>query len=524
VLDKGVRDRVTKNGECLRRHADMRARWRNLRDRIARIDAELEGARKALLDMDREPSENGSTLSRATTKSKNGTSRTFTSTASTISRSMSPFRKLAARMTGGRTTGRATPVASPPRTPGVDTAVKEKRSSFFAFRSGRPSEHASQPVQISGPKALVDSTKGNETGGTVKPKWNSSTKVEIGEPLDVATIKQTPRRPSSRASQLGGNVPNLSSSLAGSLAYPRNASRLSHRSGMEPPQLPFASPRNRPQTPSQIPLPTMRSSNSEGSQTSDDDQPEFPSSLMQRALSPAPSSTGAGSSPSHGKRRGSISFIPVPTLRLTGSRAASPAFSNYRPVSPALSASSSGFRSQTPELAVRARAEQVPFYQSTTPARPGVRPHQNPPPSSFKDAFSFESRPSSRPSSRATNYDRAGAFTPSLEQNPVQQYIPSSKDPLDVEVARVVNGMAHGFLIERLDPPLRTTPPPGAEIKAQYAISNALSRKVVTCRLVVISRSGSRFRGETEARKVMCRVGGGWLDLHIYLLNHQTTA
>jgi hypothetical protein len=85
------------------------------------------------------------------------------------------------------------------------------------------------------------------------------------------------------------------------------------------------------------------------------------------------------------------------------------------------------------------------------------------------------------------------------------------KDPLDVEVARVVNSMAHGFLIERVDPPLRAVPKPGEEVKAQYAISNALARKVLNCRLVVISRSGPKG-GET--RKVMCRVGGG-LSCHL---------
>ena len=79
-------------------------------------------------------------------------------------------------------------------------------------------------------------------------------------------------------------------------------------------------------------------------------------------------------------------------------------------------------------------------------------------------------------------------------------------DPLDNEVAKVVNGIAHGLVVERLDPPLRTAPPPGTEVKAQYALSSALWRKVVTFRLVVLNRSGVQ-RGET--RKVMCRVGGG---------------
>ncbi|EJU03822.1 hypothetical protein DACRYDRAFT_43050, partial [Dacryopinax primogenitus] len=48
VIDKGMRDRATKNGECLRRHAELRLRWRNLRERMGRIDSEMEGVRLLL--------------------------------------------------------------------------------------------------------------------------------------------------------------------------------------------------------------------------------------------------------------------------------------------------------------------------------------------------------------------------------------------------------------------------------------------------------------------------------------------
>ena len=51
-------------------------------------------------------------------------------------------------------------------------------------------------------------------------------------------------------------------------------------------------------------------------------------------------------------------------------------------------------------------------------------------------------------------------------------------------------------------------PKEGEEIKAQYAFSNALSRKVVTCRLTTLTRSG-RTGGDATTKKVMCRVGGG---------------
>jgi hypothetical protein len=68
IIDKGVRDRVTKNGETLRRHAESAQRWKNLRDRIARTDKDMENIRKVLLngDSDHESSTSG------TASSKNG--------------------------------------------------------------------------------------------------------------------------------------------------------------------------------------------------------------------------------------------------------------------------------------------------------------------------------------------------------------------------------------------------------------------------------------------------------------------
>jgi len=47
-----------------------------------------------------------------------------------------------------------------------------------------------------------------------------------------------------------------------------------------------------------------------------------------------------------------------------------------------------------------------------------------------------------------------------------------------------------------------------------------LSRKVVTCKLTTLTRSGARGGG--MSKKVMCRVGGGWQDLQFYMLNRQS--
>jgi hypothetical protein len=224
-------------------------------------------------------------------------------------------------------------------------------------------------------------------------------------------------------------------------------------------------------------------------------------------------------------------MIPVPSLHLSSPSRPSSSMSNYtRAESPATFRNIAA-RAQTPEHALRARAQQVPFFYGTS-GRSSVRPTLSKlPPSSFKDGSA--SRTPSRPGSRT------GAYTPISDNLPMHEYIPgNSKDPLDVEVAAIGNSIAHGLLIERVDPPLRKIPKDGEEIKAQYAFSNALSRKVVTCRLTTLTRSGKSTENATT-KKVMCRVGGGktntpfrlimwaesknlgWQDLSHYILNRQ---
>jgi hypothetical protein len=120
-------------------------------------------------------------------------------------------------------------------------------------------------------------------------------------------------------------------------------------------------------------------------------------------------------------------------------------------------------------------------------------------------------RTPSRPSSRLSDF--GGTANPSV-------YTPGNpRDPLDAEIAAIVNSIAHGLLIERVDPPLRTLPREGEEVRAQYAFSNSLARKMVTCRLTTLSRAGAKGEASTATKKVMVRVGGGWQDLQLYMLN-----
>jgi hypothetical protein len=564
IIDKGVQDRVTKNGETLRRHADSAQRWRNLRERIARTDAEMDGVRKILLGAHSAPSENGSNTSgtNSTSHIRNGylstpqnDSRSSQqsrpgSVSSTMSRSISPFRKFARKIRGNpRPSAPATPV--PPsknssRTPSSDPVPPLRaHKSFFSFRGSqpptpvtpdRPGHKYSQSLtpESSPASKQVDANAMSKNRATMKQRWNSSTKVKQED--RATTIKATPlrRHPASSTdhfpetpgdhvrsasrSSMGSSRPwtpvTSTTSTVASSSYsgsaPRPPSRARPPSRSQTPSLGLGtSPRARPKTPSQIPAPAKMRYFSGQSEADWDDDEMPPTSLMQRAFSPAFStSAGSGDSPSSQSfippRPPSRSMIPVPSLQFSSASRPSSAMSHYRSESPPSSFKGLAMRAQTPESAMRARVQQVPFYQP-----PGSNPRATPrpsllnklPPSSYKDSGRS---PNSRPASRS------GAYTPGFDQNPVHEYIPTNpKDPLDAEVASVVNSIAHGLLVERVDPPLRTIPKEGEEIRAQYAFSTSLSRKVVTCRLTTLTRSGRSNGHDTATKKVMCRVGGG---------------
>ncbi|KAJ3985047.1 hypothetical protein F5890DRAFT_1410339 [Lentinula detonsa] len=564
IIDKGVRDRVTKNGETLRRHAESAQRWKNLRERIARTDADMGSVRQILTHGDAGSEHDSS----GTASSQNGYLATppngrAPSSSSTISRSISPFKKFARRLTGSAKSpvSPVTPLsinktnASGSRTPSSEPVLRRQKTSLFTSLRGpttpitpdRPSHKYSQSLTPdSSPRNPRVDLK-NTSGRNSKLPWNSSTKVE-----HEATIKATPPKRAPSAAGLYGDASYASSAmnLSGG-TYRRSVSRTSMASSRPwspvtssvstnqsstafprlyppPPPIPFSfrppsraqtpsrartpgltttTPRPRPKTPSHIPGPSDKLKFIAGKSDAgwDDDE-----SVSGRAFSPTQSVTstpGGGLPP----RPPSRSMIPVPTLHLSSpSRPGSSMSIRARSESPSLTFKVYAARSQTPESALKARAQQVPVYQGTL-GRSSARPSL--PPSSFREAST------SRAPSRSTS--RTGAFTPSgTSGQPIHEYVPgNNKDPLDIEVAFVVNSIAHGLLVERVDPPLRRAPGENEEVKAQYAFSNALSRKVVTCKLTTLTRSGKS--GMMTTKKVMCRVGGGWQDLSHYILNRQ---
>ncbi|KAF8159462.1 hypothetical protein B0H34DRAFT_654994 [Crassisporium funariophilum] len=584
IIDKGVRDRVTKNGETLRRHAESAQRWKNLRERIARTDTEMENARKVLLGGDTSDHESSTSGTQST---KNGYlatpsngSRSSRGTGSiALSRSISPFRKFARKITGQSRPSQTTTVSplavvkKPPYTdPPPSTASRSRqRASIFGLVRGnepptpstpeRPSHKYSQsytpdpsPRGIKVEKIDMNATITSKRTPS-RQRWNSSTKVEAEERANAAkgTLSRRPpsaggyytsnedippvppigtpyRRSLSRASMASSRpwspiTSSNSTTYSSSHFHPplpvptlRTPSGAQTPSRAITPGLSAAALRTRAKTPSHIPAPAKNMRSISGSRSvagwNDDDPSAFP-----RSHSPA-YSTSAISSMSpynvHPPRPPSRSMIPVPSVHLhTPSRPSSSMSDFNRSESPTMRTfRNTALRAQTPESALRARAQQVPVFQGSVAIRPRISTVKLPP-SSFKDGSG--SRVPSRPNSRT------GAYTPTMDNLPLHEYIPGNyADPLDIEVANVVNSIAHGLLVERVDPPLRKNqiPKEGEEIKAQYAFSNTLSRKVITCRLTTLTRSG-KTGGDATTKKVMCRVGGGWQDLSHYILNRQ---
>ncbi|EKM81776.1 hypothetical protein AGABI1DRAFT_54760 [Agaricus bisporus var. burnettii JB137-S8] len=565
IIDKGVQERVTKNGETLRRHAESAQKWRNLRERITRTDAEMENVRRLFLTGDASSEADSSVSSKngylATPPSGHRMARA-PSSSGVLSGTMSPLRMLRKLTNSSRTS--TTPLSinkgKMSRTPSSEPPPNSKKSQKISLSSStrasdagplpatpeRPAHKHSQSLtpQTSPRTFTKPEVSSTDKGkGPPRPTWNSSTKVE---PEDKSRIARG--TPHSRAPSASGNYPDLSTSYRRSLSRasmassrpwsPINSSSTTPSHLYAPPPLPtFRSPsrpqtpsqnlvataantpRPRPKTPSHIPMPKTLRSVSTGAVEGlpmEDDSP----------LSPSFSNSGMGDSPAFGQppRPPSRSKIPVPSLQFQTPSRPSTSMSRYGPESPTSRMSPRGqlARAQTPEIGSLGSLRARPMQGSISGSSSGKRSTSRPPiprlpPSSFRDGQS------SRAPSRSAS--RAGAHTPAtsllieswLQSGaPTYEYIPVNwKDPLDVEVARVLNSLAHGFKVERLDPPLRKVKE-GEEIQAKYSFSTMLGSKNIVLKLTSANK-----RGE-GVKKVMCRVGGGWQDLTDYVLNRQT--
>ncbi|KAG1812979.1 uncharacterized protein BJ212DRAFT_1301423, partial [Suillus subaureus] len=459
--------RVTKNGETLRRHGESAKRWRILKERMAKTEKEMEVVRKILTGGDVTRSETSSTANGSCTE---------------------PSNKFYEHSFAEHIT--------------TEEICKEDRRSCTVASGPRHSLACITRI-VFGVKRLFTIT--------------GSTKVE-GPDL-AATIKPTPpRRPNAKSvltpeyAPLVPSTPSRRSLSRSSNASSRPWSPVTSSASTNPsiPPLPplrppsraqtpslGTTPRPRPKTPSQIPAPALHWRPVSMRQPDTDDEEEL-TTLMQRAFSPPHTNTSPSTFRSHTQsgvripppRPPSRSQIPLPSVHVSSESRPSSTMSFYRPQSPLTPGSL--LRAQTPDSQLKAKAQQVPFYGGA--GNSGIRASARQtvagklPPSSFRDSSTTRT-PNSRPGSRS------GSYTP-MERDPLHSYVPASdKDPLDMEVAAIVNAIPHGLLVERVDPPLKFEPESG---NLQADDADALWGK------------GGRDVEE-----------GCWQDLQLYMLNRQ---
>lgn len=558
IIDKGVRERVTKNGETLRRHAESAQRWRNLRERISRTDAEMENVRRYFLNGDTSSEAGSSTSGQLSLKNghlitPNSAPRMSraSSAASTISESISPFRKIARKLTGitrSVTPLSVTKMARMPSSEPFPNSKKIQRQSLFATARENNARYSPTPPECpthkysqsltpeSSPQTLVrpETSKGK---GPIKPQWNSSTKVEpddrsyvnkstppirapsaIGQYADRTLQGPAYRRSASRASvsssrpwsPISSSLSTAQSNFPQPLVAPLPLALFNPPSRAQTPTRNLSppattTPRPRPRTPSSIPAP--KGSRSVSTSAVEGLPIEHSTSL--RAFSPTLSISGMDDSPVHLLRPPSQSKIPIPSLHFSTPSRSSTTMSNYvSPESPTghLSFGSLAIRSQTPEIRARsARPLHAPVSVTPSGRRSSSKPLISRTSSSnFREELTDQN---SRASSRATAPVIALETlieTQGQSKVPVYEYIPADlKDPLDVEVANVLNSLAHRFKVERSQAPVRK-PKSGEEVQAKYNFSTPSGTKIVNLKLMTVNR-----RGAPGSVKVVCRVGGG---------------
>ena len=581
ILERGISDRHTKNGEVLRRFGDMQAQWKGLQERVELVEHEMQQVERLLSSAatpSARPSEHGSTLTPprefatpgrrsplrrspsafeslslghppSATPTRSGPLQTSASspTVATLGTVSSPDKPLRTSTSSSRPTpprppkslkrlvseSQASPPAAltPPRAP-FSLSHRRSASAMSSSYSGlgsslstpydpRSSMHGRRPVSPT-PDAVLGS----------RPRWNGSVK-----PLDEREVLASSSKPrSGRLSAASARRPSSRASLTSSMARSHGAGTGSARPAS--PAFSDASSsafRERPETPSRIPRPSSAMRRQSGVFGFDD--PDA-STLFGRAVSPTPSaSANASRPPLSASSRYSLSrsMGPPPTSarRLSTTTTGNGRAPSSRPTSPALSASSSSYyrSTQTPEPSLMAHVQRLagmrapPSASSRPPPVPRVpssyrQDVQTTPRAGTAASAGRLSRPASSLSARRT--DRSTSpLPPSGEPG---AYSPNPLDPLDTSIASLVNSLPLLLHVERVDPPL--SPYATVELySARYVFALPDAPTTSTARddkqgKAVMCKLVDRVgpRARKGEKKVLVRVGGGWQDLEGFAL------
>ena len=469
------------------------------------------------------------------------------------SRAVSPFRRIADRLKSSRNGKDASPPPVPPLPASAEVSRPQSRMSNGSAalsrppaQAGRPSivqshkytqsSQLSSPAMSNRPSYMTSSTLSERAPSPLpgtnqdRPRWNASTKP-IRDDLSSSSsatrnaprqsaLYDTPTRSTTPAARMqdGRLTPSMYARPASrnfTAPIPSFAARPSspalsatsntsgtHRLRPSSPNSRIPAPGTSPQKGRQSLGGTMRKPRMSAPALEDNSLETLffrsgspgdgqSSSLMQRALSPTLSAGGQTAVSSIG---GTWRQSHIPRLSLSVSSQ-----SNTPLASPRASAVF------TPEPMLQSRAARASAIYGGRSGRTSLGLPGMP-----NDYFAGQGR--QRTVRTSSNSDATGGRRSSmLATSPVRYleedaaagpYQPNMIDPLDTELASIVNSQPFFIFCKAVDPPLSkaaaAAQAPG-ERMAKYIFGN--SDKPVSCKLVE--------RGAGKGRKVLCRVGGG---------------
>ncbi|BGP03801.1 hypothetical protein NBRC10513v2_007543 [Rhodotorula toruloides] len=481
ILEKGVKERRTTNGEVVRRLSGMEGRWKGLKGDVERVREELERAKEGLSGVVERAKGGRGEEHTPTRRPANGLASSASSPSiatlgtvtspdhypDSLSLSRSTTRPIPPRPSKSLKRLVSDSSSTPPRTPSASFSLSHRRSMSTMSASLAPytADARRQSLRPVSPSPF-DS----------RPRWNVATRSRDSAAMEtLASPAPTPQRPAPRSGRV---------SAAGLV---RPASRASMSARAPSPAFSDASVSARPETPSRIPRPrsSIAGAMSPGSRRQSGafgfggGGSEAGDAGLRRALSPTP---------------GSASRPPLSSKRYSLSRSVGMPSRISRPTSPALSTTSSSFsfgRSQTPEPSLMAQAQRIASIRAPPPVP--------------KLPASYRPRSSLAPS-RST--------TPAPSDD---SYVPNPLDPLDLLIAQTISSLPLALSITRIDPPLSRTQAATVELfQSRYSFALPGGRGSGAVMLKLVDRVGPRAKkGE---KKVLVRVGGGWQDLEAFAL------
>ena len=317
IIEKGVKDRQTINGEVLRLHLDTRARWTSLETQMKDLDLALEDLNlnknqqlrdsiSTIVSMDRSAPGStvdtpGSSPASSVTGTPNGKVDGFPTGVNGASRRSSLASHPASRSSSTRRVFTAPGISGSSQVPRKTPVTRSfTADSYSTSRGASPSPYRKQ--SYSTPTPGDRPKRPSLTPSGEKPRWNSSSKVEHNDYRSLSTLPSHLVSPTGRKSSLSFRSP----SSAGS----------PYSSG-----LPLPSPLGRSETSSPLPRSSTstlpyRSRLSSGAQSSfGHRQPSTPTTPLTNSYSRLNRQTSAAHLPS--SRRESLnpesSYPPLPS-------------------------------------------------------------------------------------------------------------------------------------------------------------------------------------------------------------------